>query len=148
MKKASDILSHLVTLPQFKYLKQQYCYKKYIKLLTPKYQKAIAFVYIKEHTLFIALTHPGFKMELNYNKDLLKSLLTHLSTHDKQCSMMKATGVVVFHSKYHPVEERQEPFDSIPYYKEQASSNFEIHSQDKRLIRYFERIKEEIRCNK
>ena len=75
MKKVSMILSHLSNQPQFRYLKQESCYKKYISLLGAKWQKAVAFIYIKNDTLFIAVTHPGFKMELNYNKDLLISLL-------------------------------------------------------------------------
>ena len=73
MEKVSTILSHLSNIPQFRSLKQQYCYRKFINLLSAKYQKAIAFVYIKDETLFVAVTHPGFKMELNYNRDLLKA---------------------------------------------------------------------------
>ena len=150
MKKASSILSHLSNKPQFKFLKQQGCYKKYIGLLTAKYQKAIAFIYIKDDTLFIAVTHPGFKMELNYNKDLLKSLLTQLSTHDKTCEMMTASKVAIFHSKYHPVE--KENISTVPYYNELASADFEIKSDDAELVAKFEQIKEHIneavKCNK
>ncbi len=107
MKKASMILSHLSSQPQFKSLKRQECYQKYINLLSPKWQKAVAFVYIKDKTLFIAVTHPGFKMELNYNRDLLKSLLTQLNRHDEACKMMLAEKVVVFHSKYHAMPRRK-----------------------------------------
>ena len=148
MKKASSILSHLSNQPQFKFLKQQVCYKKYISLLTPKYQKAIAFIYIKDETLFIAVTHPGFKMELNYNRDLLKSILTQLGSTDTECEMMQATNVVVFHSKYHPVEKEKKDITTIPYYNELASSEFEIQSDNEELIKKFEQIKEQIKCNK
>ena len=65
-----------------------------------KWQKAVAFIYIKNDTLFVAVTHPGFKMELNYNRDLLKSILTQMASLDTECKMMKADKVVVFHSKY------------------------------------------------
>lgn len=148
MKKASSILSHLSNKPQFKFLKQQDCYKKYIGLLTAKYQKAIAFIYIKDDTLFIAVTHPGFKMELNYNKDLLKSLLTQLSTHDKTCEMMTASKVAIFHSKYHPVKKEKENISTVPYYNELASTDFKIESNDEDIIKKFEDIKEQIKCNK
>ena len=103
MKKASSILSHLSNQPQFKFLKPQLCYKKFIALLTPKYQKAIAFIYVKDETLFIAVTHPGFKMELNYNKDLLKSVLIQFIERNENCEIMKSSKVVVFHSKSHPL---------------------------------------------
>jgi len=144
MKKASIILSHLADQPQFKFLKQQVCYRKYIKLLGNKYRQAIAFVYIKNHTLFVAVTHPGFKMELNYNRDLLKSVLTQLHSYDSDCTMMQADKVVVFHSRYHPVTEENEDTGTIPYYHERASSNFNIASQDTDLIEKFERIKAQI----
>jgi len=148
MKKASSILSHLSSQPQFKFLKQQVCYKKYISLLTPKYQKAIAFIYIKDDTLFIAVTHPGFKMELNYNRDLLKSILTQLQSHDSKCEMMQAEKVVIFHSKYYPIEKTQEDISTVPYYNELASNEFEIKSNDEDIIAKFKKIKESIACNK
>ena len=148
MKKASSILSHLSNQPQFKFLKQQVCYKKYISLLTPKYQKAIAFIYIKNETLFIAVTHPGFKMELNYNRDLLKSVLTQLVNHDTECEMMQAKDVVIFHSKYHPIEKEQVDESTVPYYNELASTDFNIESEDADIITKFEQIKEQIKCNK
>jgi len=148
MKKASSILSHLSNQPQFKFLKQQVCYKKYIKLLTPKYQKAIAFIYIKDETLFIAVTHPGFKMELNYNRDLLKSVLTQLGSYDNECEMMQAKNVVIFHSKYHPVQKEKVDESTVPYYNELATTDFCIESDDAEIISKFEQIKAQIKCNK
>jgi hypothetical protein len=145
MKKVSIILSHLSDQPQFKYLKQQHCYKKYISFLGAKWQKAIAFVYIKNDTLFIAVTHPGFKMELNYNRDLLKSVLTQFTTHDSKCKMLKAQKVVVFHSKYHPIVKTEGDTTTVPYYKELASSNFDIQSKDEALKEKFEKIKAHIK---
>jgi hypothetical protein len=148
MKNSSMILSHLTNQPQFRFLKQQGCYKKYISLLGAKYQKAIAFVYIKDETLFVAVTHPGFKMELNYNRDLLKSVLTELGKHDKACEMMQAKKVVVFHSKYHKIEEKMVDESTVPYYNELASTDFDIESEDEDIIEKFEAIKEQIKCNK
>ena len=147
MKKAHTILSHLTNQPQFRFLKQQACYQKYIKLLGSKYQKAIAFIYIKNETLFIAVTHPGFKMELNYNRDLLKSVLTQLTLHDNKCEMMKADKVVVFHSKYHPVAKIENNITTVPYYSERASSDFKIETEDEALKEKFEEIKKVIKCN-
>ena len=145
MKKAHSILSHLSSLPQFKVLKRQECYQKYINLLSPKWQKAIAFVYIKEETLFIAVTHPGFKMELNYNRDLLKSLLMQLNTHDERCKMMIAEKVVIFHSKYHAMPEKKASYVSVPHYLEQAGGSFKA-PEDEALAESFERIRALIQC--
>ncbi len=145
MKKASIILSHLTNQPQFKVLKQESCYKKYISLLGTKWQKAIAFIYIKNDTLFVAVTHPGFKMELNYNRDLLKSVLTQLSSLDSACEMMKADKVVVFHSKYRSIVKEVPEESTVPYYNELASSEFVIENQDEEIKEKFEQIKEQIK---
>lgn len=147
MKKAGTILSHLSSLPQFKILKRQECYQKYINLLSPKWRKAVAFIYIKDDTLFIAVTHPGFKMELNYNKDLLKSLLTQLNTYDPRCSMLIASKVVVFHSKYHAMPEEKNTVNTVPHYSEQSTGAF-LTPKHEALKEGFERIKKLILCKK
>jgi len=140
MKKANIILSHLSSLPQFKVLKRQECYQKYISLLSAKWQKAVAFIYIKDDTLFIAVTHPGFKMELNYNRDLLKSLLIQLNTYDDTCQMMQASKVIIFHSKYYAIPEKKVSAVTVPYYEERATGTFEL-PKDEMLKASFLRIK-------
>jgi len=139
------ILSHLSSLPQFKVLKRQECYQKYLSLLSPKWQKAIAFLYIKEETLFIAVTHPGFKMELNYNRDLLKSLLIQLNTHVLECKMLTASQVVIFHSKYHALPKEKNLESTVPYYQERSTGSFTL-PQDTKLKEHFKRIKALIQC--
>ncbi len=148
MKKASLILSQLGNLPQFKLLKQQECYKKYISLLGAKWQKAIAFVYIRDNTLFIAVRHPGFKMELNYNRDLLKSVLTQLGTLDKACSGLKADKVAIFHSKYRSVLQEKPAPDTVPHYHELASQEFPVRSDDQEIKKRFEALKAVIEDNR
>jgi len=148
MKKVSAILSHLTNQPQFRYLKQHACYKKYISLLGAKWQKAIAFVYIQNDTLFVAVTHPGFKMELNYNKDILKGVLTQLSGHDKSCEMLQASKVVIFHSKYRSAVSEDLDHSTVPYYNELASADFTIESQDEELREKFETVKARIKAQK
>ncbi len=138
-------MSHLSSQPQFKSLKRQECYQKYINLLSNKWQKAVAFVYIKDETLFIAVTHPGFKMELNYNKDLLKSLLTQLNTYVSACQKMTANKVVIFHSKYHAMPEEKALISTVPHYQERSSGTFDIPA-DEKLKEAFERIKTLISC--
>ncbi|SFZ97616.1 hypothetical protein MNB_SV-5-580 [hydrothermal vent metagenome] len=135
------ILSHLTNQPQFKYLKQESCFSKYISLLSAKWQKAIAFMYIKNDTLFIAVTHPGFKMELHYNRDLLKSILTQLSSYDKECEMLKVDKIAIFHSKYRPVEKEEKNISTVPYYTELATASFNIENIDQDLKEKFKETK-------
>ncbi len=148
MKKASLILSQLSNLPQFKLLRKQKCYQKYLSLLSPKWQKAIAFLYIRDNTLFIAIKHPGFKMELNYNRDLLKSLLTQLNRYDKSCSELQAQKVVIFTARHHTViEETPHDPQTVPYYHELSSATFPVYTEDRDIKQRFDRLKHSIQSN-
>jgi hypothetical protein len=144
MKQANTILSHIQNLPQFKLLKSHYCYQKFISLLSPKFQKAIAFVYVRDDTLFVALSHPGFKMELNYNKDLLKSLLRMLANSEERCQNMKASKVILFNSKHLSLIKEKAPLSTVPYYQENALGEFIIESEDEELQKAFENIRQSI----
>ncbi|MEA3418594.1 MAG: hypothetical protein U9Q90_04265 [Campylobacterota bacterium] len=147
MKNARSILSHLTHQPQFRSLRKQSCYRKFIHLLPPKFQQAIAFVYIDKATLFIALSHPGYKMELNYNRDLLKSVLTMMGEHDPECSEMKAEKVVIFNSKYHSSVPKEHP-STDPKYTELAKADFTVQTDDVTLREKFEIIKKRILANR
>ncbi len=85
-------------------------------------------------------------MELNYNKDLLISLLRQLNRYDKSCDIMKASSVVVFHSKYFPIEKPKEAYRSIPHYFERANGDFANYGENS-LKEKFENIQRVIRCN-
>ena len=136
MKSSKQILSLLTHQPQFGSLVQHTCYQKFMALLPPRFQKAIAFVYIKNNTLFIALSHPGYKMELNYNKELFKELLATLRMHAAECKAHTADKVVLFNAKYHTTEETKKR-DTIPYYSELSSGDFTIALENEALKQKF-----------
>jgi hypothetical protein len=144
MKHANTILSHIHSLPQFKLLKSHYCYAKFISILNPRFQKAIAFVYVRDETLFVALSHPGFKMELNINKDLLLNLLSILAKQDEKCPQLKAKKVVLFNSKHLSIIKEEKIESTVPYYQEMALGDFTIESEDEELLKAFEAIKKSI----
>jgi len=144
MKRANTILSHIQNLPEFRLLRSHYCYQKFISLLNPRFQKAIAFVYVRDNTLFIALSHPGFKMELNYNKDLLKNLLSILVKQDEKCQNLKASKVVLFNSKHMSIIKEEKLEETVPHYREMALGDFTIESEDTELLNAFNKIKESI----
>jgi len=147
MKQASAIISHIRNLPEFKLLKKHYCYQKFISLLSPRFQKAIAFVYMRDETLFVALSHPGFKMELNYNKNSLKEILTMLTKIDVKCKNMRASKVVLFNSKHISIIEEKKIVSTVPYYQEMAWGEFNIEGEDKELRDAFNKIKSSIDKN-
>jgi len=144
MKSITTILSHIHSLPQFKLLKSHYCYQKFISILNPRFKKAIAFVYLREETLFIALSHPGFKMELNMNKDLLLNLLSILAKQDEKCQQLKAKKIVLFNSKHMSIIKEETSKSTVPYYQEMALGDFTIESEDKELLQAFNAVKNSI----
>lgn len=145
MKNSKNILSSLVGTLHFYPLTKHKCFQKFIALLPPRFQKAIAFIYIENKTLFVALAHPGYKMELNYNKDLFKSLLQTFTNSDQECQNYSANKVVFFNSKYHM--QKQTATDTIPYYHELSTGKFETTLKDTKLKEQFETIKELIQKN-
>ena len=144
MKQASNIISHIRSLPQFKLLKRYYCYQKFISSLNPRFKKAIAFVYIKEETLFVALSHPGFKMEMNYQKEILLSILDILAKQEEKCQRLKAKKVVFFNSKHISIIKEKKIESTVPYYQEMALGKFSIKSEDEELIKAFEIVRDSI----
>jgi hypothetical protein len=147
MKQANTILSHIQSLPQFKLLKSHYCYAKFISILNPRFQKAIAFIYVRDETLFVALSHPGFKMELNMNKDLLLNLLSILAKQDEKCQQLKASKVVLFNSKHLSIVKEKKIEDTEPHYQEMALGEFSIESNDPNIIEAFNKVKTSIEKN-
>jgi len=147
MKNTNTIISHIKSFPQFRMLKKHYCYQKFISSLSPRFQKAIAFAYIRNNTLFIALSHPGFKMELNYKKKEFIDILNMIKTIEEKCQFIRASKVVLFNSKYGSFRNKRQKsrITTVPYYKEQSSGEFSIESHDKEIVDAFETIKKSIK---
>ena len=148
MKNAATIIDAIGFQAQYKPLSNHRCFRKFLELLPPRFRKAISFLYIRDDRLYIALSHPGYKMELNYNKDVIKSLLTPFRRSQKQCSFMKAEDVIFFVSKYahDPVEASHA--QSVPRYSELADGEFEAKLSDSELAERFERIREIVKTMK
>lgn len=75
MKKLNEILSHLKKNPEFRKINTQEVIVKIINLLPVNLKKGVKFAYIKNQYLYFVLTHPVYKMEFEYNKGEIKSLL-------------------------------------------------------------------------
>ena len=149
MRKANEILNSVKGRPDFKSIHKYSCFNKLQRLLPTRFQKAIAFFYIKNNTLFGALSHPGYKMELNYNKDLVKTLLKELTLREHSCKEFfeNIENIEFFVSKFHtkaPLYESK----SIPHYKELAKGDFGIDIANSELQIIFEKIREDIIRNR
>ena len=133
---------------QYRPLSAYGCYGKFMHSLPPSLKRAISFLFIKEKALFLALSHPGYKMELNYNKDVIKSLLRVFVDINPQCEFMRVSKIVVFESKYSIVQDSEQIEDTIPRYSEMATGDFEVTIENEEIRRYFEKIREDIIKNR
>jgi hypothetical protein len=85
-------------------------------------------------------------MELNYNRDLLKSLLNMMGNYNPECSELNVSSVIVFNSKFH--KSSTKPIVSTdPKYYELSSGEFRVDSKDSKIIERFESIKRTIMEN-
>jgi len=146
MKDTQSILQNLTSKAHFAPLKQHKCYRIFLSLLPPRFQKAIAFVTVKNSQLLIGLKHPGYKMELNYNQELLRGLLTMVKNSHQECNFLEAKKIIIFQSRYH--KPNTQTNDTIPYYRELAKGEFKVDIKNRELKEIFEEIREYILKNR
>ena len=148
MKNARTLLAALTASHTFRPLSQHRCYRRYLDLLPERFRRAIAFVTVKNDRLMIALSHPGYKMELHYNQELLKSLLSSLIEQRPECAFMQAKEVVIFTSRYHTPNPAANSEETIPRYRELGRGDFELPEGPEDLKESFRRIRERMRRKK
>jgi hypothetical protein len=139
MKRMSEILAHLFHPSAETKIERHRCYRKFLDSLPSKWENAVAFIYIRESTLFVAMRHPGYKMELHYNRDLLKSLLTNFARTHPNCRIPSIENVVVFNSKFQVPYRHTEA--TVPRYAERAKGDFAIPVKDAELFQRFQSIR-------
>jgi hypothetical protein len=116
--------------------------------LPPRFKNAINYITAKNNTLLIALSHPGFKIEIDNNRDLLKSLLKDISKHDSSCNFSNINSIMTFISSFNAQSELNDKQNkTIPYYDELSEGEFDTDHIDNDLKAIFDRIKRDIKCN-
>lgn len=141
MKKVNDILTHLKYNPEFKKINTNDTLDKLTNALPAKLRKGIKFSYIKRQTLFFVLTHPVYKMEFEYNKSLIKSLL-------KSANIANVDDIQFFvTNKMEKKEEVVITEENTPFFKEKSYGLFENHSKDEKIFKAFEAIRNIIKTS-
>ena len=109
---------------------------KFIDVLPLKLKKGIKFGYVKNQTLFFVLTHPVYKMEFEYNKALIKSLLKNFKIANVEDIGFFVTNVI---------EKKESEKKEEPMYKERSYGIFENKAKDEMIFKKFEKIREIIK---
>lgn len=132
MKKINEILSHLKNNPEFRKINTQETIQKFIELLPLKLKKGIKFAYIRRQILYFVLTHPVYKMEFEYNKSLINSLL-------KKSHIANVEDVKFFVTNR--IEKKEKKVEIENNYKERSYGIFENSITDKELHEKVEEIR-------
>ena len=136
MKKINEILSHLKNNPEFSKINTSFLIKKFIEVLPLKLKKGVKFAYVKNQTLFFVLTHPVYKMEFEYNKADIKSLLKKFKIANVEDIGFFVTNII---------EKKETKKTDEPLYKERSYGIFENKAKDEKLFKKFERIRDIIK---
>ena len=132
MKKVNEILTHLKYNPEFKKINTNEKLDNLIQVLPLKLKKGVKFAYIKKQILFFVLTHPVYKMEFEYNKDFIKSLL-------KKASIANVEDIRFFVTN--KLEKREIEKVEEPSFSERSYGIFENKVEDIKLHNKFEEIR-------
>ena len=128
MKKINEILSHLKNNPEFSKINTSFLIKKFIEVLPLKLKKGVKFAYVKNQTLYFVLTHPVYKMEFEYNKADIKSLLKNFKIANVEDIGFFITNVI---------EKKEEQKAAILLYEERSYGIFENKAKDEYLFKRF-----------
>ena len=132
MKKINEILSHLKNNPEFSKINTSFLIMKFIDVLPLKLKKGVKFGYVKNQTLYFVLTHPVYKMEFEYNKADIKSLLKNFKIANVEDIGFFITNVI---------EKKEKENAPISLYKERSFGIFDNKAKDEYLFRKFEKIR-------
>lgn len=138
MKKINEILSHLKNNPEFSKINTSFLIKKFIEVLPLKLKKGVKFAYVKNQTLYFVLTHPVYKMEFEYNKADIKSLLKNYKIANVEDIGFFITNVI---------ERKEEPQKPPSLYVERSYGIFENKAKSEQIFKKFEKIREIIKSS-
>ena len=136
MKKINEILSHLKNNPEFSKINTSFLIQKFIEVLPLKLKKGVKFAYVKNQTLYFVLTHPVYKMEFEYNKADIKSLLKNFKIANVEDIGFFITNVI---------EKKEKENEPILLYKERSYGIFDNKAKDEYIFKRFENIREIIK---
>jgi hypothetical protein len=132
MKKLNEIISHIKKNPEFKRINTSSKIEEFVNILPLKFKKGVKFAYIKRQTLYFVLSHPVYKMEFEYNKADIKSLLNKSQLEDVNDIAFFVTN---------KIERKSKVKDSQPLYEERSRGVFQNLANNSKIHERFENIR-------
>lgn len=145
MKDSKEILSHLYFSNSQK-LKQTRCLNILKSLLPPRLNSAISYIYTKNQNLYIVIDQFGLKMEFNYKRELIKSLLKAIHKESYLCEDLKELEIIISVSTKR-IQNNQETIKA-PSFEERSTGNFENLAKNIEVRELIEKIRTTIHANR
>lgn len=144
MKDSQEVISHLY-FSNSKKLRQARCQNVLKALLPPRLGEAISYIYKKNQKLFIVIDQFGLKMEFNYKRDLIKTLLKKIHNESTLCEDLYGCEVVI--SVSNKKRESHENGQIKHAYTERAEGEFENLAKNEEIRDLIEKIRATIKKN-
>ena len=145
MKDSHEVINHLYFSNSQK-LRQARCLNILKALLPPRLGEAISYIYKNNQKLFIVIDQFGLKMEFNYKRDLIKSLLKSIHKESSLCEDLYDCEVVI--SVSNKKREAARAVLQKHVYAERAEGDFENLAQDEEIKGLIEKIRSTIKTNR
>lgn len=144
MKSVKELITHLSNIPSYGRLKKNIETREFISLLGKSKNSIITYTFCKDETMYIAVSHPAFKQELNSDSSIkqIKSLLKKYCEVNENTALKDVKNIQITIQK--PKE--QKPIVKIKKdYSYLSRGEFENLAKDEIIHEIFEKIKEELK---
>ena len=141
MKQANEIIKHLFCASSDKLSKSRF-FLKAKELLPQNVADELLFCYTKDKTLFFVTKNRSMVFELNYKLKSLKGALLFLAEHGEFDEYRDFSDIKVFATKYESVPPVQIAPLRTYAENERSEGKFEILTEDEKLSKIFEEIRE------
>jgi len=145
MKDSQEVIRHLYFSNSQK-LRQVRCMNVLKSLLPPRLGESISYIYKKNQKLFIVIDQFGLKMEFNYKRELIKSLLKSIHKESSLCEDLLDAEVVI--SVSNKKRQQQHEIPQKHRYEERAEGTFENLAQNEEIRELIEKIRHTIQNNR
>ncbi len=147
MKNISQVLTHLLSSPNYKRFHEIRESESFIQMLPLSLKNGIAFSYTMDKDLFIALKHPCFKQEFYHKIHLVKQLLKQYQQEKNSLLEISDIKTFVTHNLYKKEVERNQEIAIPLTYGELSYGEFENLAKDSKIHALFESIRHNILKN-
>ncbi|CAA6808045.1 MAG: Unknown protein [uncultured Campylobacterales bacterium] len=139
MKNTKRLLHELSYKKEFNKLNTYYVINKVKELLPSHLSSSIAFMYVKDNTLFFAMDHQAKRVELEYKKQMILGWLKQIAKQKPKYEfVLKVKNIKAF--VIYKTMQKQKPKISL-IYEERSSGDFPIKTNNDKISKILDNIK-------